>query len=197
MAKSSYYASQALNRDLNDNKGLPVISQDLDAIRAYQWEVTFKNLPSEVEVPLGFSKPLTLAAKQVNGLSVEVEDIEVNRVNDKVYYPGRPSMGTLEVTFDNLLKTKAGFQLYKYFQTTYDPATGEMTSTFLNNPGSFKTTIEVLELNGQMEPVSLVELRGAYPKSFTKAEKNYATGEFDTVSVTFRYDFLFQRGDAR
>ena len=195
MAKSSYYASQALNRDLKDTKGLPVISQDLDSIRAYQWEITFKNLPSQVEIPLGFSKPLTLAAKQVNGMQVSVEDIEINRVNDKVYYPGRPSMGELEVTFDNLLKTKAGWQLYKYFQTTYDPTTGEMTSSFLNDPSNFKTTIEILELNGKMEPVSIVELRGAYPKSFNKAEKNYATNEFDTVSVTFRYDFLFQRGD--
>ena len=195
MAKSSYYASQALNRNLNDTKGLPVISQDLDAVRAYQWEITFFP-PAEVEVPISFSKPLTLAAKQVNGMQVSVEDIEVNRVNDKVYYPGRPSFGELEVTFDNLLKSKAGWQLFKYFQTIYDPTTGEMTSTFLSNPGSFKSKVEILELNGQMDPISLIELRGVYPKSFNKAEKNYSTNEFDTVSVTFRYDFLFQKGDA-
>jgi len=194
MAKSSYYASQALNRDLNQTKGLPVVSQDLDSIRAYQWEITFYP-PAEVEVPLGFSKPLTLAAKQVNGMQVSVEDIPVSRVNDVVYYPGRPSYGELEVTFDNLLATKAGWQLYKYFQTIYDPTTGEMTSTFLNTPGSFKSKVEILELNGQMKPISMVELRGVYPKSFNKAEKNYSTNEFDTVSVTFRYDFLFQRGD--
>jgi hypothetical protein len=195
MAKSSYYANN-LNRNLNENDGLPVISQDLDSIRAYQWEITFYP-PAEIEVPLGFSKPLTLAAKRVNGMQVQVEDIVVNRVNDVTYYPGRPSMGELEVTFDNLLKTKAGFQLYKYFQTVYDPATGEYASTFLNNPSAFKTTAEVLELDGQMEPVSMVKLVGLYPKRFTKAEKNYATNEFDTVTVTFRYDFLFQLGDAR
>jgi len=113
-----------------------------------------------------------------------------------VYYPGRPSFGELEVTFDNLLKSKAGWQLFKYFQTIYDPTTGEMTSTFLTNPGSFKSKVEILELNGKMDPVSLIELRGVYPKSFNKAEKNYSTNEFDTVSVTFRYDFLFQKGDA-
>mgnify|MGYP003676980840 FL=1 len=128
-------------------------------------------------------------------MTVSVEDIPVNRVNDVTYYPGRPSMGELEVTFDNLLKTKTGWQLYKYFQSVYDPTTGEFTSTFLNSPGNFKTTAEVLELNGQMEPVSMVKLVGLYPKAFNKAEKNYSTNEFDTVSVTFRYDFLFQLGD--
>jgi hypothetical protein len=193
MARTSYYANN-LQRNLNDSEGLPVISQDLDSIRAYQWEITFFP-PAEVEIPLGFSKPLTLAAKQVNGMTVSVEDIPVNRVNDVTYYPGRPSMGELEVTFDNLLKTKTGWQLYKYFQSVYDPATGEFTSTFLTSPGAFKTTAEVLELNGQMEPVSMVKLVGLYPKAFNKAEKNYATNEFDTVSVTFRYDFLFQMGD--
>jgi hypothetical protein len=193
MARSSYYANN-LNRNLNETDGLPVVSQDLDSIRAYQWEITFFP-PADVEVPLGFSKPLTLAAKQVNGMTVSVEDIPVNRVNDVTYYPGRPSMGELEVTFDNLLKTKTGWQLYKYFQSVYDPATGEFTSTFLDTPGSFKTNAEVLELNGKMEPVSMVKLVGLYPKAFNKAEKNYATNEFDTVSVTFRYDFLFQMGD--
>ena len=195
MAKSSYYANN-LNRNLNENDGLPVISQDLDSIRSYQWEITFYP-PAEIEVPLGFSKPLTLAAKRVNGMQVQVEDIIVSRVNDTTYYPGRPSMGELEVTFDNLLKTKAGFQLYKYFQTVYDPATGEFGSAFLSNPSAFKTTAEVLELNGQMDPVSMVKLVGLYPKRFTKAEKNYSTGEFDTITVTFRYDFLFQLGDAQ
>ena len=178
MAKESYYASQALNRDLNNTQGLPAISQDLDSIRAYQWEITFYP-PAEIEVPIGFSKPLTLAAKQVAGLQMAVEDIPVNRVNDIVYYPGRPSFQELEVTFDNLLKTKTGWQLYKYFQTIYDPTTGEMTSTFLNTPASFKSKVEIIELNGQMEPVSLIELRGVYPKSFSKAEKNYSTNEFN------------------
>ena len=162
MTRSSYYANN-LNRNLNENDGLPVISQDLESIRSYQWEITFFP-PAEVEVPLGFSKPLTLAAKNVG---------------------------------DNLLRTKAGWQLYKYFQTVYDPLTGEFSSTFLDNPGQYKTTAEILELDGQMDPVSLVKLVGIYPKKFSKAEKAYATNEFDTVVVTFRYDFLLQLGDTR
>ena len=70
MARASYYANN-LQRNLNDSEGLPVISQDLDSIRAYQWEITFFP-PADVEIPMGFSKPLTLAAKQVNGMTVSV-----------------------------------------------------------------------------------------------------------------------------
>jgi hypothetical protein len=193
MARESYYANN-LNRNLNETDGLPVISQDLDSVRTYQWEITFFP-PAEVEQPGLFTKPLTLAAKQVNGMEVSLEDIEVNRVNDKVKYPGKPTYGELEVTFDNLLKTKTGFQLYKYFQTVWDPATGEYTSTFLDTPGSFKTTIEILELNGQNEPVDVVKVIGAYPKRWAKSEKNYSQSEFDTVIVNFSYDFIKQQGD--
>lgn len=191
--RESYYAN-SLNRDLSTGDGLPVISQDLDSVRAYQWELTFFP-PAEVEVPMTFAKPLTLAAKQVNGIGMQVEDVEVNRVNDKVYYPGRPSAEELVVTFDNLLKTKAGWQLYKYFQSVYDPITGEFTTSFLRTPGAFKTTAEILELNGSMEPSNIVKCVGLYPKKYTKAEKNYSTNEFDTIEVTFRYDFLIVNGD--
>ena len=51
MAQSSYYANN-LNRNLNEHDGLPVISQDLESIRAYQWEITFYP-PAEIEIPLG------------------------------------------------------------------------------------------------------------------------------------------------
>jgi hypothetical protein len=194
MARSSYFANN-LGRDLTDSDGLPVISQDLDSIRAYQWEISFFPPSAEIEVPSPFSKPLTIAAKQVNGMETSVDTIEVNRVNDKVHYPGRPSYGELEVTFDNLLRSKTGFQLYKYFQTVWDSRTGKFQSTFLDNPNAYKTNVEVLELDGRMEPVDLVKLIGVYPMSWSKAEKNYSTNEFDTITVRFKYDMIIQQGD--
>ena len=70
------------------NSGLPVISEGLDSVRAYQFEMHFE-LPSIVPDPNG---KLTLAAKQVTAAGFTTEDIEVNRVNDKVFYPGKASI---------------------------------------------------------------------------------------------------------
>ena len=195
MAREGYFAEN-LNRDLTSGNGMPVISQDLDSVRAYQWELTLFP-PAEVEVPQTFSKPLTLAAKSITGLEYQVEDIEVNRVNSKVFYPGRPSPGEMVVTFDNVIKAKTAWQLYKYFQSVYDPVTGEFTSTFLQSPGLFKSNADVVELNGQGSPLMVTKLVGVYPKKFSKAEKNYANNDFDTIDVTFRYDFLIQQGDTK
>jgi len=191
--RSSYYANN-LNRDLTETEGLPVISQELDSVRSYQWEVTFFP-PQGVETPSTFSKPLTLAAKRVGGFGYTMQDITVDRVNDKVYYPGKIQQDELEVQFDNLLATKTGFQLYKYMTSVWDPETGEYASSFLQNPGQFKSKCEIIELNGRNEVVQVIKLKGVYPKQITKAEKVYSTNDMDTVTMKFRWDFMTIEGD--
>ena len=137
---------------------------------------------------------MTLAAKQVNGIGMQVEDIEVNRVNDKVYYPGRPSMEELVVTFDNLQKTKVDKLLYEMMALTYDPRTGELMSQKI--PGetgtlpSFKNEIQVTQLTGDGRPRNVIRLFGAYPKKIVHGEYNYSTNDFHTIELTFRYDFF-------
>jgi len=192
MGLTGYYANN-LNRDITDGNTLPVISQDIDSIRAYQWEITF-HPPQEVEIG-SFSKPLTLAAKQVNGIGIQVEDIPVHRVNDQVYYPGKPSTEEMTVTFDNLIKTKANVGLFKFFQTVWDPTTGEFTSSFLQTPGKFKTNIELVQLGSDMQPYNYIQLIGAWPKSLTAAEYNYSQNEFHTLEMKLRYDFIIHRED--
>ena len=190
---NSYYANN-LNRDLRENEGLPVISQDLDSIRAYQWEITFFP-PAGVETPGTFNKPLTLAAKSITAFGMKLNDIPVHRVNDVVYYPGKIEYDECKVTFDNLLATKTGLQLYKFFTSVFDPETGEYASTFQANPGFFKTEIEIIELNGRNEVEQVIRLKGAYPKQITKAEKNYSSvTDFDSLEVAFRFDFMTVEG---
>ena len=65
---------------------LPKISTKLDAIRAYQFEVKFFGLPSEFTLQ---QQELTAAAKQVGPIGGAVDDIVVDRLNDKVFYPGK------------------------------------------------------------------------------------------------------------
>ena len=193
MALTGYYASN-LNRDMTDGDITPSISHDLDSIRAYQWEITF-HPPEGVEGSEGaVAKPFTLAAKQVNGIGVSVEDIPVHRVNDQVYYPGKPSTEEMTVTFDNIVKTKANVQLFRFFQSIYDPVTGEFTTTFQNNPGVFKTNIELVQLSADMQPFNYIQLIGAWPKALTAAEYNYSQNEFHTLEMKLRYDFIIHKG---
>lgn len=192
------YFIDTIQRELEgDTPVSPLISTELDSVRAYQWELSFRNLLVN-DTGGAIQAPLTLGAKQVNGIGFNVEDIEVHRVNDKVYYPGRPSMDELVVTFDNLVRTKLDKLLYEVMSMSYDPRTGKINTIAGANllPYSTKFEIDVMQLDGQGTPRNMVRLFGCYPKKIAHGEYNYATNEFHTLEMTFRYDNFVNTGDA-
>ena len=188
---TSYY-KERYGRDFTPGQGLPVVSTDLDSVRAYQFEIHFFGLPEEVTP--GGQAELTLAAKKVGGIEMGNEAIVVNRVNDKMFYPGRNTPGDLMVTFDNLYLHETAADLWKYFKNTYDPITGEMTKNA--QPGgttrqTFKADkVEIVMLDNTMSPHSTIELYGVWPTKWAAAEFNYNTNDFHTLDVTFKYDFM-------
>lgn len=184
-----------------DEAARPSISTSLDSVRAYQWEVTF-SFPSPFTgiEPLGKqNKPLTLAAKQVNGLGFSVEDIEVNRVNDKVYYPGRVSYEEAVITFDNLAQAKVDKLLYEVMSKTFNPRTGVLGA--VGGPGgamgNVKGEIQLVQLKADGTPRNIIRLMGAYAKNLTHGEYNYSTNEFHTLEMTFRYDNFITTVDGK
>tara|TARA_R110002051_G_scaffold207372_1_gene272804 strand:+ start:414 stop:968 length:555 start_codon:yes stop_codon:yes gene_type:complete len=179
-----YYAN--LGRNIDSAGNAPTISTALESVRAYQWEVEFG---ADIIATGTQQDVMTLAAKQVNGLGMQVEDIEVNRVNDKVYYAGKPSMEELRVTFDNITEAEMSEHLFTIFTgATYDPETGKMADFNMDTFSKQKITLR--QLKPDMSLLNEIIVVGAYPKKWTPSEYNYATNDFHTVEVTFRYDFI-------
>lgn len=180
-------ASQFLDREKRSlsEPGLPFISTELDSVRSYQWEFSLFIPDGFPGNSVEFSRAITLGAKQISTFGFEYEDIEVNRMNDKVYYPGKIGQQEVTVTFDNLLNFKEGRLLLDYVGTVYSQRTGKSFT-----PDTYKTKIRIREFNGAGEIQQVIDLIGAYPKSYTRSEKNYSTSEFDTIEMKFRYDFI-------
>lgn len=189
----SYYKT-LYGREFNAGQGLPVISTQLDSVRAYQWEVHFYGLPFN-RIAEGLD--LTLAAKQVSPIGLTSEDITVDRVNDKIFYPGKVTPDEVTITFDNLYLRETSPALWDWFKATYDPLTGEMTKTSrpggTNRPHFKANKMEVILLDNTSNPHASIETYGVYPKSFKMAELNYSTNDFHTIEVTFRFDFMDYR----
>jgi len=185
----SYY-KEKYGRQFTPGAGLPVVSTDLDSIRTYQFEVHFFGLPGEITN----TADLTLAAKKVGGLQLKSEAIVVDRVNDKLFYPGKVTPEELTIDFDNLYLRETASDLFRYFKNIYDPITGEMTKS--SQPGgtagtSFKVNkVEIVQLDNTLQPHSVVELYGVYPTSWAAAEFNYSQNDFHTLTVNFKYDFM-------
>ena len=180
-------ASQFLDREKRNlsEPGLPFISTELDSVRSYQWEFSLfipEGFPGN---SVNFSRAITLGAKQISTFGFEYEDIEVNRMNDNVYYPGKIGQQELTVTFDNLLNFKEGRLLLDYVGTVYSQRTGKSFT-----PDTYKTKARIREFNGAGEIQSVIDLIGCYPKAYTRSEKNYSTSEFDTIEMKFKYDFI-------
>tara|TARA_R110000787_G_scaffold19890_3_gene59265 strand:+ start:1978 stop:2556 length:579 start_codon:yes stop_codon:yes gene_type:complete len=181
----NYYATQT-NRELSP-QSLPTLSHELDSFRAFQWEI-------EVVLPMGIdgNEILTLGAKSVSQVGFTSEDIVVERVNDKYFYPGKVTPEEVTITFDNLIKGELAEKLFDWMSNTYDVVHGAFTPQNLSNTGGFKTHVRIYQLDGAMMPVKMVNLYGAYPKSWKLAEFNYSTNEFHSIEVQLRYDFVVQ-----
>ena len=186
---SSYYKNK-YGRNFTPGQGLPTVSTDLDSVRAYQFEIHFHGLPGDITN----QTDLTLAAKRVSGLEMKNEAITVDRVNDKLFYPGKTTPGELQVDFDNLYLRETASDLWRYFKHTYDPITGEMTKGAA--PGgqaglSFKADrVEIVMLDNTLTPHSTIELYGVYPNSWSASEFNYSQNQFHQLTVNFKYDFM-------
>jgi len=187
--------NSSFRKPVRPNKGLPVISTDLDSVKANQFEIRFQ-FPPNIQLPgLGTVDvtDLTLAAKQVQGMQIEVADIEVRRLNDTLYYPGKVTPQPLVVTFDNLYLKKTSSTIWNWFKSIYNPITGEMTSFARpGNGNTFKAlSARILELDNKNYPIGTIELYGVYPSKVKFSDKQYS-GEvaFSTIEVTFRYDFI-------
>lgn len=172
------------------DKTIPVISTGLDSVKNYQFEV-YMNIPSLNNVDGTKPEQIVLAAHRVQAQGMEMDVIEVNRVNDKLYYPGKAKMDTLQIDFDNQYLQKNAAGLWRYMTKMYDPITGVQNSE-VSPGGSFKiTSMKIIQLKNDMTPYSETTLYGVFPVSWKSSELNYnGTSAFHTITMTFRYDFM-------
>jgi len=175
-------------RNYDPGTTLPEVSTLLDSVRTYQFECRFDGVP-------GNADNLTTAAKQVSPIAGASDEIVVDRVNDKLYYPGKFTPEAVTITFDNQLLTQTTPLLWAWFSQTYDSVTGDVS--VLSPPGGSSIApnlkanrLRIMELDNTNEPFASIELYGVYPQGISFSEKNYSTNEFSTVEVTFRYDFM-------
>ena len=206
MADGKFYVDNAVNL-LADT---PRLSHALESFRAYGWEIQIPQFAGALsQVPgLENNDRLTLACKKITQPGFIVEDIEVHRVNEKFYYPGKPSPDEITVTFDNLIKGDVADALFAWIRSVYDPVygihyagLGNGTSDVNQSPEGlagltqspiFKRTVTIWQLDAHRNPITHVNLYGCYPKGWKLGEFNYETNDYHTIEMALRYDFAVQ-----
>lgn len=206
MANGKYYVDRAAELIADS----PRLSHALESFRAYAWEIQIPQFAGALSNVPGLESQdrLTLAAKQITQPGFTVEDIEVHRVNEKFYYPGKATPDAITVTFDNLIKGDIADALFAWMRSVYDPVygihyggLGNGTSEVNQSPEGqvgiteapiFKRTVTIWQLDAHRNPITHVNLYGCYPKGWKLGEFNYSTNEFHTIEMELRYDFAVQ-----
>ena len=187
-------SSRELEIDITDGHKL---THMYDSFRAFGWIIRIPGLAGILGTVDNFfnftdtNDTLTLAARRVTGLSYNVETIDVNKVNDRFYYPGRPATQTATISFDNMIKGDTAKLLYAWMRTTYDPIFGTHSNPVIAGD-QFKRTMEVVQLDNQRNPKLVAKLYGAFPIKWSIGELSYGTNDFATIDVEVKYDFIVQ-----
>lgn len=204
MADGKYYVERAV--DLTT--GGHVLSHELDSFRSFSWEVHIPKFPGFFSnIPgLDNQERLTLACKQITQPGFTVDDIEVHRVNEKFFYPGKPNPDEVTLTFDNLIKGDIAKALFAWIRTVYDPVYGvhyggiggqlAPDGSVLSDFVEFKRPVTIYQLDSHRNPRMHITLFGAYPKGWKLGEFNYESNSFHTIEITLRYDFAVQYADS-
>ena len=117
-----------LRANFEPGVSLPKVSTKLDSVRAYQFEARFYGIPTEGGGAVGSERDLTAAAKKVSPIGGSTDDIVVDRVNDKMFYPGKFTPEAVTITFDNQLLTRTTPTLWNWFMLLLIPSAKRMFS---------------------------------------------------------------------
>jgi hypothetical protein len=167
------------------------ISTSLDAIRNYQFEVDFRNIPALGDFKEG---DLQIGVNKVTAYGPKMDMVEIHRVNDIVKYPGKMKFEPITVTFDNQLLIPHYAHLWEYIKSVYNPLTGQYHSpaTGARNIATLKAArLIVRQLSGQNTPISETTFWGVFPIEYAIAEQKYAdTNVINTIDVKFSFDTM-------
>ncbi len=179
---SDFYKDQ-YQRNTNKDGQLPLVSNLVDSTRAYEWEV-------KISIPgVDGDTNFILGAKRVAGGGMASEKIQVDRVNDKVFYPGKVTPDELTITFDNLRDGNLLSKLYELFQKVYDPTTGCFYSDGDVVPKGY---IKVYQLDNCRSPISASTYIGTFIRTWNPMDWDYSRNEFHEIECVFSYDFIVQ-----
>lgn len=202
------YSTRFRAGDAISTGGLPLISTNVDSVRAYQFEIIFE-FPTGVATAsiaagaaaggaagainsfaglVNDSQSLSLAAKKVGAVGFKTGSIKTYRVNDLVFYPGLPETEPVKITFDNLYAQKSSQALWNWFKkANYDPLTGNVSPI---RPAFKARKMTILELGSDRTPIGAIELYGVYPANVMFSERAYQNNEFQQLEVDFQYDYM-------
>ena len=156
--------------------------------RKNRWILKFDRVPNTD----GGSEPLAIDIVSANRPSISVDPIEVNRLNERFWFAGKPNWETLTTVFYDFDKggSSAGQILYSWLTAIYNPLTGGQGYAI-----TYKTNATLVMLGPDGKIIEVWDLFGCFPENITWQDLTYEGSDAQQVEATMRYDYAVLQTD--
>lgn len=155
-----------------------------EAKRKNRWQLSFIDVPSQLfNNDTQVKRNMELALLSASRPSWNLEEVELHRLNEKFYVPGKATFEPITVTYQDYIESRISEVLFEWSRTVYNPMTGAM---------GYKRAIGVRALLTMLDPlgvpVEIWTLFGAWPQAINFQDLDMSSSEQANIEVTIRYD---------
>lgn len=118
--------------------------------------------------------------------SLSFKEVEVQHLNEIIYYPGKPDWKPINLTLYDLKKNRN--PIITWLSEQYNPQTGAWKIGF-GGGGQFKKSVALLEMyDGCGNIIEAWQFENIWPNNIEWGELDMSDSQYVTIDLTLRYD---------
>jgi hypothetical protein len=163
-----------MGRKMNFDFGLE--SNNLCLMRKFRWLLRIPDVSADAIH--------TLPPEKGARPSLSFKEIEVQHLNETIYFAGKPDWKPITLTLYDLKKNKN--PVFEWLKKQYNPCNGEW---YAPEPNTWKKAFARLEMyDGCGEVMETWMFENIWPNNIEWGDLDMANNEYVTVELTLRYD---------
>jgi hypothetical protein len=158
--------------------------------RKNRWILKFDRIPNKAG---SATESLAIDIFSASRPSVNLEPIEVHRLNERFNFASKPSWESMSLTFYDFDKgsESASQILYHWFTSIYNPLTGGQGYAIV-----YKTNATLVLLGPDGKIIEVWDIFGAFPESVNWQELSYDGTDAAMVECSLKYDYAILQSDS-
>lgn len=163
------------------NMGMGKLGGDICMMRKFRWLFFIDDVSDDGTNAL----PPDKGARP----SLSFKEIEVQHLNETVYFPGKPDWKPIQLTLFDL---KSNYNpVFEWLSEQYDVCGGDRQSSdfaYWSRPGNFKKDARLEMYDGCGNIMEKWFFKNVWPNNIEWGDLDMSNNEYVTVELTLRYD---------
>ena len=153
-----------------------------------RWKIDFIGLA-------GSGTAVTVQAVTVSRPQIELEEVQLDRYNSRIYVAGKHTWSDLTMTIEDDMTGTASAAIQAQMDKQLSLLSGSYTLNAKPTGSGYKFAAQLSMLDGAMNAVNVIEkwnYEGCWIKSIEYGELDYSSSEAVKINLTIRFDHASQ-----